>query len=232
MSLEKILEEEDLGLEIIHPGGLEITKELAELCGVNEKSKVLDVACGTGESACFLAETFGCEVVGVDASPIMIEKAKKKAKERGLEGKTTFILADAHKLPFPDNTFDVVISECTLCLLNKEVALREMVRVVKPNGRVGIHDVAWKENTPKELKLKLKEIEGEEPETIEGWKRLFEKVGLVDIVVVDKSHLIPEWMREIEETSRTFGRAENILEDTQKRRTKRSEERLGVYEDI
>ncbi len=99
MSLEEILEKEDLGIEVLHPGGLEITKELAELCGINRKSKVLDVACGTGESACFLSETFGCEVVGVDASPIMIEKAKKKAKMRGVERKTTFILADAHKLP-------------------------------------------------------------------------------------------------------------------------------------
>ncbi|MDN5321429.1 MAG: hypothetical protein PWP49_1849 [Thermococcaceae archaeon] len=153
MSLEEILEEENLGIEVLHPGGLEITRELAELCGINEKSKVLDVACGTGETACFLAETFGCEVVGVDASPLMIEKAKNKAKMRGLEGKTTFILADAHKLPFPDNTFDVVISECTLCLLNKEV--------------------------------------------IEGWKKLFEQAGLVDVVVIDKSHLIPEWMKEM-----------------------------------
>ncbi|MCA6214535.1 methyltransferase domain-containing protein [Thermococcus bergensis] len=197
MNLEEILEEENLGIEVLHPGGLEITRELAELCGINEKSKVLDVACGTGETACFLAETFGCEVVGVDASPLMIEKAKNKAKMRGLEGKTTFILADAHKLPFPDNTFDVVISECTLCLLNKEVALREIVRVVKPNGYVGIHDVAWKEDTPETLKLKLKEIEGEEPETIEGWRRIFEKAGLMDVIVIDKSHLIPEWMKEM-----------------------------------
>jgi len=197
MSLEEILEEEDLGIEILHPGGLEITRELAELCGINEKSRVLDIACGTGESACFLSETFGCEVVGIDASLIMIKKAKKKAKMIGVERKTTFILGDAHKLPFPDNTFDVVISECALCLLNKEAALKEMVHVVKPNGRVGIHDVAWKENTPEKLKLKLREIEGEEPETIEGWKRLFEKAGLVDIVVLDKSHLIPERMREM-----------------------------------
>lgn len=197
MSLEEILEEEDLGIEILHPGGLEITRELAELCGINEKSKVLDVACGTGETACFLAETFGCEVVGIDVSHVMIEKAKKKAKMRGLEGRTTFILADAHELPFPDNTFDVVISECTLCLLNKEVALKEMVRVVKPNGCVGIHDVAWRGNAPEKLKLKLKEIEGEEPETPGGWRRLFEKAGLIDVVVVDKSHLIPEWMKEM-----------------------------------
>ncbi|KUK18585.1 MAG: Putative methyltransferase [Thermococcus sibiricus] len=228
-----MLEKEDLGIEILHPGGLEITKDLAELCGINEKSKVFDVACGTGESACFLAETFECEIVGVDASPIMVEKAKKKAKERGLEGKTTFILADAHKLSFPDNTFDVVISECTLCLLNKEAALREMVRVVKPNGCVGIHDVAWKENTPRELKLKLKDIEGEEPETIEGWKRLFEKVGLVDVVVVDKSHLIPEWMKEMRRQVGLWGELKiflNILKKEGPKGLKNAWESMKIFE--
>lgn len=233
MSLEEILEEEDLGIEILHPGGLEITRELAELCGINEKSKVLDVACGTGETACFLAATFSCEVVGIDASPLMIEKAKRKAKMRGVETKTTFILGDAHKLPFLDNTFDVVISECTLCLLNKEVALKEMVRVVKPNGYVGIHDVAWREDAPETLKLKLKEIEGEEPETIDGWKKLFEKAGLVDVVVIDKSHLIPEWMKKMREEVGLWGELKIFLRILRKeglRGLKNAWESMKIFE--
>ena len=194
-SLENLIESEDLGLEVLHPGGLKITEELAKLCHIGKNKNVLDVASGTGESACYIAENFQCRVVGVDASEYMIERANKKAKERGLN--IEFKKGDAHHLPFDDNTFDVVISECTTCLLDKERAIREMVRVTKPGGYVGIHDVCWKGDTPGYLKQRLAEIEGERPETLEGWKKLFEKAGLKDVITVDKSHLIPGWGKEI-----------------------------------
>ena len=198
-SLESLIESEDIGIEILHPGGLEITRELAELCHIGKDSLVLDVASGTGETACFLVENFGCRVVGIDYSDYMVERAVKKAKERGLdiELDIEFRKGDAHNLPFPDNTFDAVISECTTCLLDKERAIEEMVRVAKPGGYVGIHDVCWKENTPEGVRRKLAEIEGEKPETLDGWRKLFEEAGLVDVVIIDRSHLIQEWSKEL-----------------------------------
>jgi SAM-dependent methyltransferase len=192
-SLENLVESEDLGLEILHPGGLEITRELAELCRIGKDTKVLDVASGTGESVCYLAESFGCQAVGVDASDYLLERAKEKAGQRNLDAE--FNKGDAHHLPFDDDVFDAVISECTTCLLDKERALREMVRVANPGGYVGIHDLCWKEGAPEQVKQRLIEIENERPETLEGWKRLFEKVGLIEIRTVDKSHLLPLWTR-------------------------------------
>jgi arsenite methyltransferase len=194
-SLESLIESEDLGLEVLHPGGLEITKELAELCKVRKQTSLLDVAAGTGESACYLAERFGCSVVGVDASEYMIERATRKAKERG--AKIQFKVADAHSLPFENNSFDVVISECTTCILDKERAIREMGRVARRGGYVGIHDICWFEATPNSLKRTLAEIEGENPETLEGWQNLFKVSGLGEIVAVDRSDLIPPWTESI-----------------------------------
>ena len=194
-SLEALVEEMDLGIEILHPGGLEITRELVELCHINRDSFVLDVACGTGETACFLVETYGCRVIGVDISSYMVSKAEGKARQRGLDIK--FVRGDAHNLPFPDNYFDIVISECTVCLLDKEKAMREMARVAKPGGYIGIHDVCWKENTPEEVREKLLLLEGEDPETLNGWRRLFEKAGLIDVIALDKSHLMRSWTDEI-----------------------------------
>lgn len=196
--MEHLVESEDLGLEVLHPGGLEITRELAELCHIGPDSKVLDVASGTGESACYLAANFGCRVVGVDASDFLIERAKKKTGGSHLP--VEFQPGDAHHLPFDENTFDVVMSECTICVLDKERALREMVRVATPGGYIGIHDICWQEGAPEHLKHRLAEIEGEEPETLDGWKSLFEKAGLIDIRIVDKSPLIPLWMREVKKT--------------------------------
>lgn len=193
-SLENLIEGENLGLEILHPGGLDTTNELAQLCNIGKGSLVLDVASGTGESACFLAERLAARVTGIDASDYMVERARNKAKHRNLN--VEFDTGDAHRLPFAEDTFDAAISECTVCLLDKEKAIREMLRVVKPGGHVGIHDIYWKEDTPERFKQRLAEIEGERPETLEGWKALFDHAGLVDIKVVDKSYLIPVWVKE------------------------------------
>ena len=194
-SLESLVEIGDLGIEILHLGELDITGELAELCHIRKGTEVLDVATGTGESACFLVQNYGCRVVGVDVSDYMVSRAVQKAQERGLP--IEFKKADAHNLPFEDDTFDVAMSECTTCLLDKDRAISEMVRVVKPRGYVGIHDICWKEDTPDEIKRKLVEIESERPETLEGWKSLFAKAGLEEIVTLDRSSLIPGWEKEI-----------------------------------
>jgi SAM-dependent methyltransferase len=208
-SLENLIGSQDLGLEILHPGELEITKELAELCHVGRNSKVLDVASGTGHSACYLAESFSCHVIGIDASDYMIEKARRKGKEKNLT--VEFKKADAHDLPFTDNTFDVVISECTTCVLEKKLAIAEMMRVVRHGGYVGIHDICWKEDTPEKMKQNLDKIEGEQPETIEGWKDLFEKAGLIDVKTVDKSYLFPKWIINIKHKLGVKGRFKIIL---------------------
>jgi arsenite methyltransferase len=194
-SLENLVETQDLELEVLHPGGLELTKELAELCHIDRASRVLDVASGTGESACYLQENFGSRVLGIDVSSSLIERAKDKAAERRLS--VQFLKGDAHNLPFEKGIFHAVISECTTCILDKERAIREMVRVAKPGGYVGIHDICWKANAPKRLMERLAEIEGERPETLDGWNDLFEKAGLIDVKAADKSTLLPSWTKDI-----------------------------------
>ena len=94
LSLENLIESEDAGLEILHPGRLEITRELAELCHIGKDTSVLDVASGTGESAFYLAQNFGCRVIGIDISDYMIVRAKKKAIEKGII--IEFKKGDAH----------------------------------------------------------------------------------------------------------------------------------------
>ena len=213
-SLESLVEAGDLRLEILHPGDMQITRELALLCHIDQSSRVLDVASGTGESACFLSKSFGCVVTGVDASEFMIQRAiaKRAIVRPGDTGSDIeFNKADAHNLPFEADTFDAVISECTTCILDKEIAMCEMVRVAKPGGFVGIHDLCWKKTTPERLKSRFAEVEGETPETIEGWLRLFQKVGLEEIFAVDKSFLVPGWRANIKRKMGVVGQLTLIL---------------------
>jgi len=212
--LETLLESADLGLEVLHPGGLEITRGLGELCHIEKDVRVLDVASGTGESACFLAEHFGCQMVGVDVSEYMIQRARRKAAERHLS--VEFKEGDAHHLPFDDRTFDAVISECTMCLLDKERAIGEMVRVTRPGGYVGMHDICWKAETPAHMRQKLVDLEGERPETLEGWKSLFEKGKLTGVEVVDTSYLIPAWIDGVNKMLGMIGRLKIFLKAIKK----------------
>ena len=193
-SLEGLVETGMLKIESLHPGGLELTREFAELCNIQKGAKVLDVASGTGETACFLAERFGARVCGVDRSEEMIRRAEAKGRAKGL--KLEFRKTDAARLPFGDAEFDVAICECTLCFLEKERVIGEMVRVVRPWGWVGIHDLCWMEDTPDSLKRTLAEIEGEKPETLEGWRQLFIGAGLVQVKSVDKSGVMARWIQQ------------------------------------
>jgi SAM-dependent methyltransferase len=192
--LEGLVEAGMLKVESLHPGGLELTAELAQLCSIQKGAKVLDVASGTGESACFIAERFAARVSGIDRSDEMIQRAEAKAQSKNL--KVEFRKADAANLPFDDSEFDVAICECTLCLFEKERVLGEMARVVRPGGRIGIHDLCWKEGAPDELKHTLAEIEDERPETLEGWQRLFRSAGLTQIEAIPKPALMSRSMQE------------------------------------
>ena len=193
-SLEALAESGLLPLESLHPGGLALTADLAALCDVKAGTNVLDVACGTGETACFLADQLSARVVGLDRSDQLLSRARAKVEAKGLA--IEFWQGDAANLPFPDAQFDVALCECTLCLVEKVAVLEEMTRVVRPGGRVGMHDLFWANDAPDALQRALAEGEGEEPETAEGWRRLFAEAGLTDVCAVDKSDAKRRWMRD------------------------------------
>ncbi len=194
-SLEALVESGDLGFQILHPGGLGLTRELAELCHAQSGKSLLDVASGTGESACYLAESFRCQVTGIDHSAFMVDTAERKARDCKL--KVQFQQADAHHLPFEAGTFDIVISECTTCVLDKPRAVSEMIRVARTGGYVGISDLCWKEDAPSSLRSRLAELEGERPETIAGWVRVFEQAGLQDVHAADRSESLASMSKEM-----------------------------------
>ena len=100
------------------------------------QGNVLDVACGTGDMAVSLVER-GCTVTGVDISEEMLAIARQKAPI------VTFMIADAEHLPFPDASFDAVT--CAFGVRNfvhLEQGLHEMLRVLKPGGRMVILELA------------------------------------------------------------------------------------------
>ena len=82
----------------LHPGGLDLTKELGEKLGISKNSRVLDIACGTGTSAIFLAKNFGCKVTGIDFAKKNIEEAINNAEKGNISGLVDFKFGDAENI--------------------------------------------------------------------------------------------------------------------------------------
>jgi arsenite methyltransferase len=123
----------------LHPGGERLTLRLARLAGVAPGARVVDVACGSGATALLLARELGCVTVGVDLGARAIEQARSATHDGE---RTTFLLGDAEALPLADATFDVALSECSLCTFpDKPRAIAEMARVVRTGGSIAIADV-------------------------------------------------------------------------------------------
>jgi ubiquinone/menaquinone biosynthesis C-methylase UbiE len=165
----------------LHLGGQDATRMLLDACQVGATSRVLDVGCGSGNTACLIAEQYGSPVHGIDLSEVMIAKAEERARRRGLLDRVEFQVADVFRLPFEDDAFDVAIVESVLIPLpgDKKEALAEMIRVVRPGGRIGANETTVDPSAPPEFLALFAEhpaIYGHfTPQTL---LRLFEESGL------------------------------------------------------
>lgn len=136
----------------LHPGGLGLTKELARKVELSSSDTVLDMACGLGESIRFLAKNYGCSVLGIDLSKNLLQKARAARESEQEE----LVVGDGELLPVRDSSFTVVISECSMCLMPEfGAALKEIVRTLRPGGRIGITDFATNGQVPHELEEAL-----------------------------------------------------------------------------
>lgn len=135
-----------------HPGKLALTERVGELLGLGPGDKVLDVASGVGTSAIFLAQTFRCQVVGVDFSQQNVERANANAAKAGISDLAQFKVGDAEQLPFDENEFEALICECAFCTFpSKPEAAHQFARVLHPRGRIGISDLTRSGPLPSEL---------------------------------------------------------------------------------
>ena len=142
--------------DILHPGGLELTEYLGKAIGLGKADRLLDIACGRGTSAAYLAERFGCHVTGVDYGAENISAAKAHASVKGVSHLTAFRQGDAERLPFDHGTFDAIISECSFCTFpNKARAAAEMARVLRPGGQLGLTDIKVGGTLPRDIQSLL-----------------------------------------------------------------------------
>lgn len=125
-----------------------------EFAGIKAGDSVLDLGSGAGND-CFVARAIVGEsgkVTGIDFTDAMLEKAKLNNQKLGYTN-IEFVKGDIEEMPLPENTYDVVISNCVLNLVpDKKKAFKEIYRVLKPGGHFCVSDVVILGILPEKIK--------------------------------------------------------------------------------
>ena len=177
-----------VGMTVVHPGGFTATNELLNRLNIDQNSHVIDIACGKGTSALHIAKRYGCKVTAIDISPELIEVARHLAGKRHIAKRVNFLVGDAMKLPFEDNSFDAAISQAMLVLVDDKIqTIKEAKRVVKKGGKAGWLELSWKTEPTEEFLDYVSNVLCSycmrKAETYEGWKDVFRKAGVQEVEV-------------------------------------------------
>jgi len=120
----------------LRPGGFALTDRGVASCHWTSADLLLDLGCGQGATVRYLDQTYGLTAVGIDPSQKLLAMARKNNPNKA------FLVGSGETIPFPDDLFQGVLSECTLSLMtDMTAALKEVYRVMKNNGTFFITDV-------------------------------------------------------------------------------------------
>ena len=133
------------GGETAEQAQIQLMEQLAQRAEITRGAKVLDIGCGVGGSALWLADRFECDVTGMTISPVqagMATKAATKAKARGLRGKVSFEVKDANRWQPQPASFDVVwVMESSEHFPDKKHFFERCAAALKPGGTLAV--CAW-----------------------------------------------------------------------------------------
>lgn len=175
-----------LGKKRLRPGGIAATNWLIGQAKLNKDSRVLEVACNMCTTSIQLARQYHCQITGIDMDAKALEKARNHIRQAKLERYIQVRQGNAMKLPFEDNSFDVVINEAMLTMLNrtaKEKAVAEYLRVLKPGGVLLTHDITFAKDDMTEQLAELRRTIhiNVEPLPVLHWEELFYSAGFQQV---------------------------------------------------
>ena len=159
------------------PGGKKTVREFLTNSFVNSKSKILEVGCTNGFTTLEIARTLGCKTYGIDINNRSLENARKRVKKE----RAKFLFGNAYNIPFKDNYFSLVVcSNATSFMEDKNKAISEYKRIVKPWGFIAVSPMYYIQKPTNFIVKKVSEIIGAKINiTSKGdWLNLFKKNGL------------------------------------------------------
>jgi len=140
--LDALTENELKDFDQDHYGGYDATERLAAAGDIRRGQVVLDVCCGLGGPARWLAYKIGCKVTGLDLTQSRVDSASRLTERVELSRLVDFVQGDATDMPLPDARFDRVYGqEAWVHIHDKATLLRECRRVIKPGGILAFTDI-------------------------------------------------------------------------------------------
>ncbi|MCR2822068.1 class I SAM-dependent methyltransferase [Lederbergia panacisoli] len=177
---------------------MDLTKEILLKEKIDHTSHILDVGCGTGQTAAYLATHYGANVTGMDINPIMVEKAKIRMAQ--LQLPVEIIQGSIEDCFLEDHTFDFIISESVLAFANTPKSLKEILRLLKNGGRFVANELTMNQQLAAPLKEEVKQFYGFDSLLMENdWINLLKNTGFQNIQVhrpqysLLENHTIPEF---------------------------------------
>ena len=170
-----------------HFGGLAATDALARHAKINESTHVLDLCCGLGGPARYLAYHHGCRVTGVDMNTDRLAGAVRLTERTNLQDRVLFHHSNALQTGLADETFDVIVSQEAFCHIpDKKTLIAECVRLLKPGGCIVYTDILARNSMTNEIRSRLEsEMAFSELSTLEQYCHLLEEKGCQVVEVED-----------------------------------------------
>lgn len=141
-SIDTVTVDDLAPVDEFHIGSRIATAHLLEQMQFSKNDRVLDIGCGLGGAARYIASKFGCRVDGIDLTPEYIDTGNVLCGWVGLDGKVTLQQGSALALPFEDATFDsAYMLHVGMNIDDKAALFREIGRVLKPGARFGVYDI-------------------------------------------------------------------------------------------
>merc|ERR1712061_806713 len=180
------------GRTFVSTGGLATTKDIVDPIGLKPGMKVLDIGCGTGGSAFYMASYFGAEVLGIDLSDNMLAVANehKATMQENVQHLVSFRFLDATQAAFPENYFDVIYSrDAIMHIADKELVYSKALSWLKPGGQLVVSEYVHGRNHPNHPTEYVEYIKdrGYQLVTVQEYGNVLKKVGFKNVQAIDKT---------------------------------------------
>lgn len=180
-----------LDRSFLHPGGKSATEQLIHTLKLNSTDvannlPILEIGCGLGNTAVMLLEEFRCNYIGIDSSPLMLERARSLLSTHG--GRASFMECDlsTREIPLTANSVSCIIAESVFAILEPRKILKECRRVLSTGGVLVWNDRVWSADTTDEERTKANKLcervcgckaASVNPATSKEWQMCVEEIG-------------------------------------------------------
>lgn len=181
----------NFGIGGAHPGGFLLTQSILNKEQIQKLESVLDIGCGTGQTAEYLTKRYGCTVTAVDNHPLMLEKAKTRFLKSG--SPVIVIEGDIQQLNLQERSYDLILAESVISFTTIFSTLKNLAGVLKTGGRMILIEMVAEQSLTEDLYEKACSLYGINEILDEAeWKVKLRQAGFTQIEIIDTPYALTQ----------------------------------------